>query len=138
VSPLPDRETANGTIEPRAVLAGATTAFICVGMGLLAALTLRGWLDWTRASTTLVATLFAIVGFVLGGFRAGLGCPPAPLSNGGVAAMLAYIPLGVVQRVVAGRAINPLGLIMAAFFAACFGMFGGYVSNNANKARARK
>lgn len=138
-SPGTDQPSESGaTLERKAILAGATTAFICVAVGLIVALVLRGLLDWTKSATTLVATLFAIVGFLLGGFRAGLEYPPAPLSNGAGAAMVAYIPLGIVQRITARTSLNPLGLMLAAFFAACFGMVGGYVSNNANKARRRR
>jgi hypothetical protein len=128
----------SGTIEPRAVLGGFVTASICVGAGLLCALVVREIFDWTNTGTSRLAFMFAVVGFLLGGFRAGLLCPPAPLSNAGVAAMLAYIPLGVGQRVISGKPINFLNVVFAALFAAVFGVFGGYVSNNANRMRERK
>jgi hypothetical protein len=127
-----------GTIEPRAVLGGFVTATICVGAGLLCALGVREIFHWTRAGTSTLAFVFAAVGFLLGGFRSGLLCPPAPLSNAGVAAMLAYVPLGVGQRLIAGKEIRFLSVVFAMLFAACFGVFGGYVANNANRMRERK
>ncbi len=124
-----------GTIEPRAVAGGFVTALICVAAGLAAALLVREVFDWTRGGTSTLAFVFAASGFLLGGFRAGLLCPRAPLSNGAVAAMLAFVPLGIGQRLIAGKELRPLSLVFGALFAACFGVFGGYVANNANRMR---
>ena len=92
-------------------------------------------LDWSKGSKTLVASLFAIAGFILGGFRAGLLEPPAPLSNGAAAAVAAYVPLGLLQRLLAGTAVRVLSLVFATLLAASFGVFGGFVANNANRQR---
>jgi hypothetical protein len=126
-----------GTIEPRAVLGGFVTAVICVCAGFVCALIVRELFDWTKTGTSRLLFVFAAVGFLLGGFRAGLLCPPAPLSNAGVAAMLAYIPVGVGQRLISGKDINFLNVVFASLFAAVFGVFGGYVANNANRVRER-
>ena len=75
---------------------------------------------------------------MLGGFRAGLLYPPAPLSNGGIAAMLSYVPLGIVQRVISKKDLYLPSLIFAAFLAMSFGIFGGFVANNTNKTRRNR
>lgn len=123
------------TIAPRAVAGGFVTALICVAAGLVAALLVREVFNWTRGGTSTLAFVFAAGGFLLGGFRAGLLYPPAPLSNGAAAAMLAFIPLGIAQRLIAGKGVRPLSIVFGALFAACFGVFGAYVANNANRMR---
>ncbi len=120
---------------PRAVLGGALTALITAGMGLIGALAVGGVLDWSRGAKTLIASVFAIAGFVLGGFRAGLLQPPAPLSNGAAAAVVAYVPLGILQRVLSDTSLRVLNLVFASLLAASFGVFGGFVANNANRQR---
>lgn len=120
---------------PRAVLGGALTALITAGMGLIGALAIGGVLDWSRGAKTLIASVFAIAGFVLGGFRAGLLQPPAPLSNGAAAAVVAYVPLGILQRVLSDTSLRVLNLVFASLLAASFGVFGGFVANNANRQR---
>jgi hypothetical protein len=135
---MTDRSGRLDTIEPRAVLGGFVTAVICVGIGLVSALGVREVFHWTKGGTSTLAFVFAAIGFLLGGFRAGLLCPPAPLSNGAIAAMLAYVPLGIGQRLIAGKDVRFLSVVFFALLAACFGVFGGYVANNANKVRAHK
>ena len=120
---------------PRAVLGGALTALITAGMGLIGALAVGGVLDWSKGAKTLIASVFAIAGFVLGGFRAGLLQPPAPLSNGAAAAVVAYVPLGILQRVLSDTSLRVLNLVFASLLAASFGVFGGFVANNANRQR---
>lgn len=120
---------------PRAVLGGALTALITAGMGLIGALAVGGVLDWSRGAKTLIASVFAIAGFVLGGFRAGLLQPAAPLSNGAAAAVVAYVPLGILQRVLSDTSLRVLNLVFASLLAASFGVFGGFVANNANRQR---
>ena len=122
-------------LSTKAVVGGALTALITAAMGLIGALAVGGLLDWTKGTKTLIATVFAIAGFTLGGFRAGLLQPPAPLSNGAASAVLSYVPLGVLQRVVAGTSIRVLSLAFATFLAVSFGVFGGIVANNANRQR---
>ena len=123
------------TLDKRAVLGGAATTFIMTAIGLVATLAFGGLMGWDKQSKSLVITLFLLSGCVLGGFRAGLLCPPAPLSNGAASAALAYVPLALLQRVVFGKSINPLSIVFATFVAASFGVFGGLVSNQANRTR---
>lgn len=104
-------------------------------MGLAAAFVLGAVLDVDDGSRNAVATLFAAAGFVLGGFRAGLLCPSAPLANGAGAAIVGYVPLGIVQRLAAEKPIRPIALLFAALLAGCLGVFGGIVANSANRSR---
>ena len=120
---------------PRAILGGALTALITAGMGLIGALAVGGVLDWSKGAKTVIASIFAIAGFVLGGFRAGLLQPPAPLSNGAAAAVVAYVPLGILQRLLSDTSLRVLNLVFASLLAASFGVFGGFVANNANRQR---
>ena len=124
-----------GLFLPRAILGGALTALITAGMGLIGALAVGGVLDWSKGAKTVIASVFAIAGFVLGGFRAGLLQPPAPLSNGAAAAVVAYVPLGILQRVLSDTSLRVLNLVFASLLAASFGVFGGFVANNANRQR---
>ena len=120
---------------PRAFLGGAVTAFLSAGMGLAGALALRWLLDWSKGGTSAVATVFAVAGFVLGGFRAGLLQPTAPLSNGALAGCIAGVPLAVLQRLFNGKPVNVLSILFVALLSASFGIFGGIVSNTANRNR---
>ena len=122
-------------LTSRAYLGGAVTAFLSAGMGLVAALALRWLLDWSKGGTSAVASLFAIAGFVLGGFRAGLLQPSAPLSNGALAGCIAGVPLSVLQRVLADKPVSVLSILFVALLSASFGVFGGIVSNTANRIR---
>jgi hypothetical protein len=133
-----DEPISSSPLSARAIVGGWVTAMICVGGGFALALIIRAIFDWTNDGTARLAFVLATAGFLLGGFRAGLLCPPAPLSNGGIAALLAYIPLGLGQRIIAGKSLNPIGLIFASLLAMSFGIFGGFVANNANKLRARR
>lgn len=126
------------TLRARAVFGGFVTASICVGGGLLLALGIGKLFDWTNDGRSRLAFVFGIAGFLLGGFRAGLLHPPAPLANGAAAALVAYGPLGIGQRLLAGKQLHPLSLIFAALLAASFGVFGGLVANNANRTRAKQ
>ena len=51
--------------------------------------------------------------------------------------MLAYVPLGIAQRAIAGKQLQLLSLVFATLLAASFGVFGGYVANNANRTRGK-
>jgi hypothetical protein len=124
-------------LDRRAVLGGAATTFITAAMGVVTALALGQILSWDKQSKSLLMTVFLLAGCVLGGFRSGLICPPAPLSNGAAAAALAYAPLAIIQRIIFGKSINILTIIFATFIAASFGVFGGFVSNQANQTRQK-
>jgi putative membrane protein (TIGR04086 family) len=126
------------TLDRRAVLGGAATAFIMAAMGVVVALVLGQFLGWDKQSKSLLMTVFLLAGCMLGGFRSGLLYPSAPLSNGAAAAALAYAPLAIIQRVLFGKSINVLSVVFATFIAASFGVFGGLVSNQANQTRRKK
>lgn len=111
---------------------------LTAAMGLILSLALRGLLDWTKATTSKVASAAAIAGFILGGFRAGLLKVEAPLTNAAVAAASAGVIVSVGQRLVFGKTINPFGLIVVAVLAASCGVFGGFVSNTAARNRGLK
>lgn len=122
--------------ERKAILAGATTAFLTAAMGLLAALLFRGVFGWSTGGTSAVASAFVLAGCILGGFRAGLGAPSSPLSNGSAAAMTAGVGISVVQRIVSGSGIRPVALVFVALLCGSLGVFGGVVANTANRSRA--
>lgn len=123
-----------GLLNRKAVFGGALTALIAAGMGLIAALGVGGVLDWSKGAKTFVASLLAVAGFVLGGFRAGLLHPPAPFTNAAAAAALAYLPLGVLQRLISRKPLS-VALVLSAMLAAVFGIFGGLVANTSNRYR---
>jgi hypothetical protein len=124
-------------LDKRAVLGGAATTFIMAAMGVAISLAVGLALSWDKQSKSLLMNVFLLAGCVLGGFRAGLLQPPAPLSNGAAAAALAYAPLAIIQRISFGKSINILTIIFATFIAASFGVFGGLVSNQANQTRRK-
>ena len=128
----------NPTLSRRAMFGGAVTAMIMVSMGLAGALVLRELLNWTKGTTSTVVSAAAIAGFVLGGFRAGLLEVRAPLTNGAAAAALAGLIASIGQRLVFGKALNPLTIMVAVVLAASCGIFGGFVSNTAARRRGLK
>jgi hypothetical protein len=121
--------------ERNAVLLGAVTAFLTSAFGLLVALGFRWIFGWERGGASAVATAFVVGGCVLGAFRAGLGAPRSPLSNGAAASVLAGVAISITQRLVAGKGLRPVSLLFVAALCACLGVFGGYVANNANRTR---
>ena len=125
-------------VQPRAAAAGAITAFLTAGAGLLLALALRALFDWGNGPTIALASVFAVIGCTLGGFRAGLGAPATPLTNGALAGSLAGTVLSVGQRLAAGKGLNLGAVIFVAFVSGSFGIFGGIVATNANRMRAEK
>ena len=129
------------TLVPRAYRDGALTALLTALMGVGLAFLLRFSIDLEHNSQIAVVTVFAVFGFVLGGFRAGLGCPTAPLSNGAAAAAVAYVPMTiarVIQRTHNGASVPIVGIVFAGLLAASLGTLGGVVSNTANRNRASK
>ncbi len=121
--------------EPKAIGAGATTAFLTASIGLVVAVGFRSLFDWSAGGTTALASAFVLAGCMLGGFRAGLGAPRSPLSNGAAAATLAGVAISIVQRIGSGNGIRPVTLIFVALLCGSLGVFGGVVANNANRTR---
>lgn len=125
-------------VSPGAVIGGAVTAVLTAAIGVVVALGLDALLDLTKDGRGAVVSIFAIAGFVLGGFRAGLLAPPAPLANGAAAAAVGYVPMAivrVVQRLADDRSVPVVGIVFAGLLAACLGVLGGMVSNTANRMR---
>lgn len=122
--------------ERNAVVSGAVTAFLTSAFGLGVALGFRTIFGWESGGVTALATAFVVVGCVLGAFRAGLGAPRAPLSNGAAASVLAGLAISITQRLLAGKGVALGSLIFVAMLCACLGVFGGFVANNANRTRA--
>ena len=113
-------------VHPRSALAGAATALLSFALGAVVAV----------AANRSVAVFngFMVAGCLLGGFRAGLGYPPAPLANGAIAAAAAALPLAV-AGVVTGRQV--VSAVFGLFVAASLGVFGGLVAGSSNRRRAR-
>jgi hypothetical protein len=124
-------------INRKAVLGGAVTAMITMLFGLTIAFGLGHFLHWSSGTKGAIATVFAAAGSVLGGFRAGLLHPPAPLANAGFAAGLGYVPVGLLQRILSQR-FHVLSFVFSVLFSASIGVFGGFVSNTANRLREQK
>jgi hypothetical protein len=116
-----------GTINQRAAIGGAVTGCICAGAGIGLALMGSLLFGWGTNGRTAAVSVFGVIGFILGGFRAGLLQRSAPLSNGAAAGFLTSVPLSIV-----GLIQNPgrlLSVIFAAFLGASLGTFGAMVSN---------
>ena len=111
-------------LHPRSVAAGAATALLTFAMGAVVAV--------LADRSVAVFNGFVVVGTLLGGFRAGLGYPPAPLANGAIAAGAATIPLAV-AGVVTGRQV--VAAVFALFLAASLGILGALVAAGANRRR---
>ncbi len=122
--------------ERNAVIAGASTAFLTAAMGLGVALAFRALFDWSSGGTTALASFFVLAGCILGGFRAGLGAPHSPLSNGAASATIAGVAISIVQRLLSGNGIRPVALIFVALLCGSLGVFGGVVANTSNRTRA--
>ena len=136
---LDHTETMNisGLVEPKAAGAGATTAFLTAGFGLAFAYAARWLFDWSTGSVAALATAFVVFGCVLGGFRAGLGAPRSPLTNGAAAGAIAGVSISLAQRLITGKGVNPVGLIFVAFLSASLGVFGAMVANGSRRVRGR-
>jgi putative membrane protein (TIGR04086 family) len=118
----------------KAAVGGAVTGWICTALGVLGAVAGGAWLHWTSGSRTIIATVFGIVGCLLGGFRSGLLQRSAPLSNGGAAGALTAIPLALIGLIQDPKRI--IGALFAVFLGACVGTFGGMVSNGSARPKA--
>ena len=125
-------------VEPKAAGAGATTAFLTSAFGLALAFLVRWAFGWSNGGTATVATLFVVFGCMLGGFRAGLGAPLAPLTNGAAAAFAAGVSISVAQRLISGKGIKAVPLMFVALLSASLGIFGAMVANNSNRMRGRR
>ena len=114
-------------VTARAAVGGAVTGWICAVFGLLVAVGVGAALSWDGGTRTVVASVFGVVGCLLGGFRAGLLERRAPLSNGAAAGALTAAALALVGLVQDPSRVG--GMLFAIFIGASFGMFGSMVSN---------
>ena len=127
-----------GAVSPRAAFGGAATAVIGLTMALGITLGVNAVVTLGKGGRNGLFGLLAVIAIVLGGFRAGLLAPPAPLTNAAAAGVIATIPLHVVrivQRVRAHESIPVGTLVFATLLAASAAVFGGFVANAANRQR---
>ncbi len=119
------------TVGWKAALGSAVTGWICAAVGVALAVAGGQVFDWQSGTRTIVATVFGILGCLLGGFRAGLLERTAPLSNGAAAGALTAFPLGLIGLLQDPKRVA--GLIFATLLGASIGAFGGMVSNGSSR-----
>jgi hypothetical protein len=128
VSTRRDRPGTTGLFDWRAVGAGAAVA-LAVAVPTIVVSSLVG-VD-SGSNLVFVAFLLYLAGQALGGWWAGRRQPDAPLSNGALAALVAYAAIGIVAsaiRMGRGEGLDPESLILNAFLAASAGIFGGLLA----------
>jgi len=117
-----------GLFNGRAVAAGAVLA-LAVAVPTIVVSSLVG-ID-SESNMVFVAFLIYLAGQAIGGWQAARRQPDAPLSNGAMAPLTAYVAIGVVVsiiRIQRGRTLDPESLILNAFLAASAGIFGGLIA----------
>ena len=118
-------------LDPRAVLIGAAASLvIAVPPAVLAQI--QSDRDALEGSNW-VLILFAVVllAFMIGGYVAAKRAKGEPLTNGALAALLAYLLVqgyGVIRRLADGDEIRWLGIVFAALLAASCGTVGAIVA----------
>ncbi len=138
MTPRDDRPAPTGLFDGRAVAAGAGVA-LAVAVPTIVVSSLAG-ID-SESDLVFVAFLIYLVGQGLGGWQAARRQPDAPLSNGAMAALAAYVAIGVVAsiiRITRGDRLDPESLILNAFLAASAGIFGGLIAAWRRPPDARK
>lgn len=121
------------TIVWKSALTGAIAAFVVASVGLVTALALGELLSWDKGSKALVATVLAVIGFLIGGYRAGILEPLAPLSNAGASGAIAGPVLALLQRLSAGKSIHLLNLVFVGLLAASIATFGGILAYSSTR-----
>ena len=118
-------------LDPRAVLVGAAVSLvIAVPPAVLAQI--QSDRDALEGSNW-VLVLFAVVliAFIAGGYVTAKRADGDPLTNGAVAALLAYVLVqgfGIIRRLADGDEIRWLGIVFAALLAASCGTVGAIVA----------
>ena len=122
-------------LDRRAVAVGAAVA---MAIALPAALLAEALVDDEESALGPPLFLLVLVGFGLGGFVAARRAPAAPLSNGAVAALAAYVIIqgvGVVRRVIADETVSPAGIVFAALLASSTGLLGAFLARRRTATR---
>ena len=118
-------------LDPRAVLVGAAVSLvIAVPPAVLAQI--QSDRDALEGSNW-VLVLFAVVliAFIAGGYVTAKRADGDPLTNGAVAALLAYVLVqgfGIIRRLSDGDEIRWLGIVFAALLSASCGTVGAIVA----------
>ena len=118
-------------LDPRAVLVGAAVSLvIAVPPAVLAQI--QSDRDALEGSNW-VLVLFAVVliAFIAGGYVTAKRADGDPLTNGAVAALLAYVLVqgfGIIRRLADGDEIRWVGIVFAALLAASCGTVGAIVA----------
>lgn len=122
------RGAGGGLVNWQAVVAGAGLA-LAVAVPTIVVTTLVG--IGPDSDRVFIPYLVYLAGQTAGGWWAARRQPDAPLSNGALAALVAYVVLIVVAstiRVVRGDGLNPVSLVVNTFLATCAGIFGGLIA----------
>jgi putative membrane protein (TIGR04086 family) len=118
----------HGLVNWQAVVAGAGLA-LAVAVPTIVVTTLVG--IGADSDRVFIPYLIYLAGQTAGGWWAARRRPDAPLTNGALAALVAYVVLIVVAstiRVVRGDGLNPVSLVVNTFLATCAGIFGGLIT----------
>lgn len=113
------------TLEAPAVVRGAAVAVaVSLPASLLSLVVVRG------GDTNVVFAFLVVVlaGLAAGGYVAARRAPAAPLSNGMVAALVAFALIqgaGLLRQAATGGSFSVSSLAFAAFLASCCGLLGG-------------
>lgn len=125
-------------VHPRAVAVGAGVALaICVPAAILAQVLDRAGTVDDDSSWLLVLFVVILLGMGVGGYVAAVRRLDAPLTNGAVAALAAYLlvqAIGAVRLLAAGDDVTWAAIPFFALLAAAAGMAGGLVADR----RARR
>ncbi len=121
-------------VHPRSVLVGMGVALaICVPAALLAQLLDRA--DRVDDNSSVLLALFVVIlaGMGAGGYVAARRRPDAPLSNGAVAALGAYLlvqTIGAMRLLARGDEVTWVAIPFFALLAATAGVAGGLVADH--------
>jgi len=117
-----------GLFDGPAIATGAALA-LAIAAPVIVASSVIGIDD--ESNTVFVAFPLYLAGQTLGGWLAARRRPDAPLANGAMASICAYVVLGLVAsvlRVVRGESLDPWSLTLNFFLAASAGLLGGVIA----------
>ena len=84
-----------------------------------------------ESNVTLLFYVVVVAGLVLGGWRAGVRAPDAPLTHGALAALAAYVIIATATtalRIASGDGADLVAVVFNAFMAVGAGILGGMVA----------